>query len=90
MLCFFLLLDLIELVFIEFLGHSCPWLINVVVHLINEMRATNSLPLRLLGAQGSNFSSHHVKIWSVTQASSKPEVMTECFCDCAAIEETSM
>ena len=30
------------------------WLINEVVFLINEMRATILLPLRVLGAQGSN------------------------------------
>jgi len=66
---FFLFSTLHELVFIEFFDNpSLLWIINVVVFLINEMRTTISLPLRLLGAQGSNFSSHHIKSWSIHES----------------------
>lgn len=52
---FFLFLALHALLFIKILKtHSFFWLINEVVCLINEMRATILLPLRIIGAQGSN------------------------------------
>lgn len=52
---FFLFLALYEFVFIEFLDTpSLLWFINVVVCLINEMRATIFFPLRIIGAQDFN------------------------------------
>ena len=69
---------------------SLLWLINVVVFLINEMGATISLHLRILGAQGLNFLAHHVKSWSFLQACSWIEALTRIFRYHTTIEEITM